>query len=74
MGTPPSRELKVSDIQRIADANGQRVLSLSSYLALGGKYSKNQLFADGDSWSSLCADAGVTPDLRNMPLSRDTYF
>jgi hypothetical protein len=70
----PTREEKIGDISRIKNFLGVTVLSYPRYRDAGGKFSKWQLYSDGDSWRELCAVCDLEVDRRNAPIPDDTYF
>ena len=68
-----SREEVVEDIRRVAKKLGADSLSRSKYQE-HAKFSSNQLYDDGRTWSELCELAGISTGANNEPVSDEVYF
>ncbi len=63
----------LEDMARVARELGVTSLSRSRYLQFA-RYSGNQIYDEGRTWSELCAAAGLTTAANNYPVSDDEYF
>lgn len=63
----------IDDITRVAKEFGVTTLSRSRYLQLA-RYSANQIYDEGRTWSELCAAAGLSTAANNDPVSDEEYF
>jgi len=63
----------VEDIVRVATELGVQSLSRSCYLQLA-RFSSNQIYDGGRTWSDLCAQAGLSTGANNEPVSDEVYF
>ena len=70
----PTRAEKLRDIRRIKVLLDAHKLSYPQYRDVGGKYSKGQIYSDGDTWDDLCAECGIQIDRRNDPIPDEVYF
>ena len=72
MRKTPTHQEKIEDISRVVDKFHCSSLSFSDYRSVGGSYSKWQLFQDGDSWSSLLLEIGITS--KTIPQVTDNEY
>lgn len=63
----------IDDIVRVADELGVTALSRSRYLQFA-RFSSNQIYDGGRTWSDLCAQAGLSTGANNEPVSDEVYF
>lgn len=79
MRQTPSREEKLADIKRIAlnlecYKHAQPAISYPEYAKAGGKYSKGQIFSNGDTWRELCHEVDLEAKPKNLPVADEVYF
>ena len=70
----PTHEQKVNDIAAIKNKLGCTKLSFAQYRDAGGRFTKGQIYSNGDTWGELCAEAGTSMDDSKAPVSNDVYF
>lgn len=63
----------IEDIVRVATELGVQSLSRSRYLQFA-RFSGNQIYDGGRTWSDLCAQAGLSTGANNEPVSDEVYF
>jgi hypothetical protein len=63
----------VEDILRVAAELDVKSLSRSRYLQFA-RFSGNQIYDGGRTWSDLCAKAGLSTGANNEPVSDEVYF
>jgi hypothetical protein len=63
----------VEDIARVAAELGVKSLSRSRYLQFA-RFSGNQIYDGGRTWSELCSQADLSTGANNDPVSDEVYF
>jgi hypothetical protein len=63
----------IEDIARVANELGVTSLSRSRYLQFA-RYSGNQIYDEGRTWSELCSAAKLSTGANNEPVSDEEYF
>ena len=63
----------IEDIARVAKELGVSTLSRSRYLQFA-RYSSNQIYDGGRTWSGLCGIAALSTAANNNPVSDEEYF
>ena len=63
----------IEDIARVANELGVTSLSRSRYHQFA-RYSGNQIYDGGRTWSELCSAAKLSTGANNEPVSDEEYF
>ncbi|HJU06201.1 MAG TPA: hypothetical protein VJ692_13715 [Nitrospiraceae bacterium] len=68
------RETKLHDISRIVSKLDCVRLRFLEYRQAGGRFSKEQIYSDGDTWGKLCAELNIQVKRKNIPVPNEVYF
>ena len=74
MGRSPTRDEKIEDVTRVKQRLTASYLSFSEYQEAGGRFTKGQIYSDGDTWRAICESVGISPDQANAPVPDEEYF